>query len=352
MCTGIRLTTTAAAVVHARTMEFAEEVRSDVIVIPRRYELVATAPGGRPGMTWAASHAAVGTNSHGLPILIDGVNEHGLVASAFYHPGYAEYQYVRPGDTSRTLSPADLPVWMLTRFATVDALEAGLREVTVSAGVFGPWGFVPPLHYLVHDTTGRCMVVEYIDHQLKLHENPLGVLTNAPEFDWHITNLRNYINLTATDVPKVALSGVKLLATGEGTGMLGLPGDFTPPSRFVRAVAFSQAALRVDTPEEAVQLAFHLLSNCEIPRGAVRSRYGDRVYCDYTQYTTAVDTANRRFYFHTYGNRRVRMVDLMKMNLDADRLTTFPMESTEDVQELMTPAWPSSGCPDGPRQPA
>jgi choloylglycine hydrolase len=352
MCTGIRLTTTTGAVVHARTMEFAEEVHSDVIVVPRRYELMATAPGGRPGATWTATHAAVGTNTHGLPLLIDGVNERGLVAGAFYHPGYAEYQAFGAGAAARTLSPVDVPVWILTRFASVEAVEAGLREVSVSAGVFGPWGFVPPLHYVVHDATGRSMVIEYIDHQLKLHDNPLGVLTNAPDFDWHITNLRNYINLTATNVPKMALSGVRLFPTGEGTGMLGLPGDFTPPSRFVRAVAFSQAALHVDTPEEAVQLAFHLLANCEIPRGAVRSRYGDRLYCDYTQYTTAIDTANRRFYFHTYGNRRVRMLDLMKMNLDAGRLTTFPMQGPEDVQELMAPAWPSDRCPDGPRHSA
>ena len=335
MCTGIRLTTTGGIVVHARTMEFAEEVSSDVVVVPRHYELIGTAPGGHPGMTWTASHAAVGTNTHGLPLLIDGVNEHGLSASAFYHPGYADYQTVRPADAARTLAPFDVPVWILTRFADVDAALAGLREVRVGAGVFPPWGFTPPLHYVLHDASGRCAVVEYIDHELKVYDNPLGVITNAPEFEWHVTNLRNYINVTATEIPKLNLAAVRLCATGEGPGMLGLPGDFTPPSRFVRAVAFSQATLPLETPEEAVQQAFHILANCEIPRGAVHARHGERVSFDYTQYTIAVDTANRRFYFHTYGNRRVRMVDLMKMNLDASSLMTFPMDGREDVQELI-----------------
>jgi choloylglycine hydrolase len=318
-------------------MEFAEEIRSDVIVVPRRYELIGTAPADRPGMTWTSTHAAIGTNTHGLPLLIDGVNEHGLSASALYHPGYAEYQAIRPDDAPRTLAPMDVPVWILTRFTSIETAVAGLREIRVGAGVFAPWGLVPPLHYVLHDAGGRCVVVEYTDHELRVHENPLGVITNAPEFEWHVTNLRNYINLTATDVPKISLGALRLCATGEGTGMLRLPGDFTPPSRFVRAAAFAQAALPVDTPEEAVQQAFHILANCEIPRGVVWSRYGDRRYCDYTQYTSAVDTASRRFYFHTYGNRRVRMVDLMKMKLDASTLATFPMNGREDVQELIAP---------------
>lgn len=336
MCTGIRLTTTAGVVVHARTVEFAEEIRSDVIVVPRHYELIGTAPGGRPGMTWTSAHAAIGTNTHGLPVLIDGVNEHGLSASAFYHPGYAEYQTGHPDDASRALAPFDLPIWLLTRFASVEAAVAALHEVCVGPAVFAPWGIVPPLHYVMHDAAGRCVVIEYIDHELHVHDNPLGVLTNAPEFGWHVTNLRNYINPTATDIPKVSPNALHLFGEGEPTH-LGLPGDFTPPSRFVRATALSQAALPTDTPEEAVQQAFHILANCEIPRGAVRSRYGDRVYRDYTQYTSAVDTASRRFYFHTYGNRRVRMGDLMKMKLDASTLTTFPMNGREDVQELIAP---------------
>jgi choloylglycine hydrolase len=337
MCTGIRLTTTAGVVVHARTVDFAEEIRSDVIVVPRRYELIGTAPGGHPGMTWTSTHAAIGTNTHGLPLLIDGVNEHGLAVSAFYHPGYAEYHAVRPDDAPRTLAPLDLPIWVLTRFASMDDAVAGVHEVCVGSAVFAPWGCVPPLHYVMHDVTGHCVVIEYIDHELRVHDNPLGVVTNAPEFGWHITNLRNYVNRTATDIPKISADALRLFGTGEVIRMPGLPGDFTPPSRFVRAATFSQAALPVDTPEEAVQQAFHILANCEIPRGAVRWRHGDRLVCDYTQYTSAIDTANRRFYFHTYGNRRVRMADLMKMKLDASTLTTFPMDGREDVQELFAP---------------
>jgi choloylglycine hydrolase len=206
----------------------------------------------------------------------------------------------------------DVPIWLLTRFARVDAAAAALRDVRVGASVFEPWGFVPPLHYVLHDADRRCVVVEFIDHELMIHDNPLGVVTNAPEFEWHVRNLRRYADRA-------------------------LPGDATPASRFVRAAAFSQAGPPIDTTERAVQHAFHILASCDIPRGAVHARDGERVYCDYTQYTTAVDTTTRRLYFHTYGNRRVRMVDLMKMKLDAATLTVFGMDSHEDVQELLGP---------------
>ena len=93
------------------------------------------------------------------------------------------------------------------------------------------------------DATGKSIVIEYVGGQLHVHDNPLGVLTNSPSFDWHMTNLRNYIKFSLTNVPPLQLGGVKLARFGQGSGMLGMPGDFTPPSRFVRAVAYSQSVL-------------------------------------------------------------------------------------------------------------
>jgi hypothetical protein len=90
-------------------------------------------------------------------------------------------------------------------------------------------------------------VIEPLNKGLKIYDNPLGVVTNAPTFDWHMTNLRNYINLSATNVPAVDMGGITLAQFGQGSGLRGLPGDFTPPSRFVRAVAFSQSAFPSDT---------------------------------------------------------------------------------------------------------
>ena len=129
---------------------------------------------------------------------------------------------------------------------------------------------MPPCHYIVNDASGQCVVLEYVNGELKIHDNPLGVITNSPTFDWHVTNLRNYVNLTVNNVPPVEISGIKLPGFGQGSGMLGLPGDFTPPSRFIRAVAFSQSALPVATADEGVLQAFHILNQFDIPKGAAR----------------------------------------------------------------------------------
>ena len=91
------------------------------------------------------------------------------------------------------------------------------------------------------DASGKSIVIEYVGGKLNVFDDPLGVVTNSPSFDWHMANLRNYVNFSMTNVPPVKLGSVKLEPFGQGSGMLGLPGDFTPPSRFVRAVAFSQS---------------------------------------------------------------------------------------------------------------
>ena len=108
------------------------------------------------------------------------------------------------------------------------------------------------MHFVVHDRSGKSVVIEPTDKTLKIFDNPLGVMTNSPTFDWHMTNLRNYINLTVTNVPPIDLGGVTLAQFGQGSGLRGLPGDFTPPSRFVRAVAFSQSALQADTATQSI----------------------------------------------------------------------------------------------------
>lgn len=117
-----------------------------------------------------------------------------------------------------------------------------------------------PCHYVLHDAAGNCAVIEYVDGKRSIHDNPLGVFTNAPTFDWHITNLRNYANLSVTNVPPVELVGVRLSGFGQGNGLFGLPGDFTPPSRFVRAVAFSQSSVATKTAVDATLQAFHILN--------------------------------------------------------------------------------------------
>ncbi len=333
-CTGIRILPKDGAVIAARTLEFAADLESNVIVIPRQTDYVGTAPGDQPGLRWKTKYAIAGANGFDAPAIVEGLNEKGLAVGIFYFPGYAKYQEVAGADVGRAIAPWEIPVCLLGTCADVPEAVAAARRVRVGATVQKNLGFAPPCHYIIHDARGRCVVLEYVDGALRIYENPLGVVTNSPTFDWHVTNLRNYVNLSVNNVPPVELAGIKLAGLGQGSGMLGLPGDFTPPSRFVRAVAFSQSALPVATAGEGVLQAFHLLNQFDIPKGAARGVENGKTVADYTLWTSASDLKNLRFYFRTFANSRIRMVDLKKLDLDAKQIKTFSMGGEEVIEDL------------------
>jgi choloylglycine hydrolase len=336
-CTGIRLIAEDGTVVYARTMEFANDIHSDVMMIPRGYTRTGTTPDGREGLKWKARYASVGANGVGLPVLFDGLNEKGLAAGMFYFPTSAGYMPYTAADAGKTIAQWEVGSWILENFASVEEVKANIGNIVVPAVVFSGWGFAPEAHYIVHDASGKSIVIEYVGGKLNVHDNPLGVLTNSPTFDWHMTNLRNYLNFSMSNAPPVQLGSIKLLPTGQGSGMLGLPGDFTPPSRFVRAVAFSQSVFKPKTGDDAVLEAFHVLNQFDIPKGAAREHEKDEhgnILADYTIWTSANDLKAKRFYFRTYQNSQIRMVGLMKMNLDAKDITKISMKGEENITSL------------------
>jgi choloylglycine hydrolase len=338
-CTGIELIAADGTVVHARTLEFGIDLKSNVILVPRGYARIGTTPDGKPGKKWTAKYASLGANALGMPVLIDGLNERGLAVGLFYFPTSAKYQPYAPSDADKTIAPWEVGSYILENFATVDEVRANLPNIVVPAVVLAAWKFSPPAHYVVHDATGKSIAVEYTDGKLNIYDNPLGVMTNSPAFDWHMTNLRNYVNFSLKDLPPVKVGSVTLVPLGQGTGMLGLPGDFTPPSRFVRAVAFSQSVLPSQTGYEAILQAFHILNDFDIPKGSSRGIDKDEhgnVVADYTIWTSAIDLKAKRFYFRTFENSQIRMIDLTKQKQDAEDITTWSMKGDEAVKELGT----------------
>lgn len=336
-CTGIRLIADDGTVVYARTLEFSVDLESDVIVVPRNYTRTGTTPEGQNGLKWTSRYASVGANGVGLPFLFDGVNEKGLAVGLFYFPTTAGYLKYNPAEAARTIAPWEVGSWILENFATVEEVKQNIGSVAVPEVVFKKWDFVPPVHFVVHDASGKSIVIEYVEGKLHVHDDPLGVMTNSPAFDWHMSNLRNYVNFSMINAPSVEVGGIKLTGFGQGTGMLGMPGDFTPPSRFVRAVAYSTSAPPSRTGAEAVLQAFHILNNFDIPKGSVRAEQKDahgNIEADYTLWTSASDLKARRFYFRTYENSQIRSVDLMKMPVDAKNISRISMKGPEIIKSL------------------
>ena len=330
-CTGILLKTIDNSCIYARTLEFGQNLQSKILFIPRNYTLKAVAPDQQEGLTWTSKYAAVGTNAFNSTNFIDGVNEKGVAGGLFYFPTVAEYQNVSPQHYKQSLPIWTLLTWILTNIATIAELKKLLPTIYISKVPFPELPGDAPAHLIVHDSAGNSLVIEYVHGNLFMHDNPLGVITNAPTFDWHMTNLRNYLNLSPINAHVKKMNGLTLTPLGQGSGMVGIPGDFTPPSRFVRAVVFSQAAPQLATELETVYQAFHILNNFDIPQGVVVDRNGTS---EYTSWTSVTDMKHKIFYFKPYANFQLQKIDLMKMNLNAQKTRMISMQRSEEIVEI------------------
>ena len=317
-CTSIVLKADDGAVVYGRTMEWgAFDLNSRVAIAPRGYEFQGHTPDGKPGYRWEARYGVVALDALEKDYFTDGMNEKGLVVGVLYLPGFAEFQPYDPSKASISMGSLDLANYVLTKFSTVDEVREGLKKIRVVPIPEPAIGNIPaPIHLTVIEKSGKAIVVQYLKDGLRIFDNPLRVLTNAPSFDWHMTNLRNYINLSAVSLPTKKIEDLDFAPIGAGSGFLGIPGDYTPPSRFVRAVAYTQTARKTPDGDETVYEVFRILDNFNLPLGSAEGPDSRTELLkgmrSSTIWTTAADTKNLKLYYHTQHNRKVRMVDIKK----------------------------------------
>lgn len=339
-CTGIRLKAADGSAVTGRTLEFGFFIPTDVVAIPRGYALASQTTIG-PGLAWTGKYAVVGAALKDSADLIDGVNEKGLQVGLFYFPTFASYPETTKANQARALAITDFATWLLTSFATLDEVRAAVGPDGVVLSPTLVPGFPPepqPIHAVVYDRTGASLVIEPIDGKLVVHDNPLGVVTNSPTFDWHMTNLRNYVALNPRNVPPVTVDGATFRQLGQGSGMLGLPGDFTPPARLVRAAVFSATAVPSKSADEAVFQVFHILNNFDIPVGVARDEHDGVIHSDYTMLTTARDPQALRYFWKTYDDQTIRSVDMHDLDPDAKaivRVSTAGGQRAVDMTRAM-----------------
>lgn len=325
-CTSFLMRTSDGGAVYGRTMEFGFDLQSNVIVVPRQFAMSSTGADGKPGMAWKAKFAAVGMNALGTTSLTDGLNEKGLVGGVLYFPGFAGYADPAKVDPARSLAPWDFLSWALTSFATVAEVKAALEGISLINVKQPQLGFTPPVHYTLHDASGASLVVEPVDGTLKVYDNPLGVVTNSPEFSWHLTNLRNYVKLSPHNAPPLTVNGETFAPFGMGSGLLGIPGDPTPPSRFIRALGYTLSVQRVPSGIGSVRLAEHILNNFDIPRGWIREGAESKVPLEYTQWSTVADLTNKIYYVKAYDDQVLRAVELKGFDLDAREIVSTPLK--------------------------
>lgn len=330
MCTSFRVSATDGTVVVGRTMEFPNDMATRITMLPVGYEGTGVGTDGaqdRPGKTWTSTHGVVGMDAFGHPdALTDGMNQGGLYAGLLYMPGFCDYTPAEGADPESLMSIVNVAAYLLGTCSTVAEATAAMSTVTVWPYVFGPFGFAPPAHIVLHDATGDAAVLEWVDGRMVVTPNPIGVACNWPHMDWHLTNLRNYVNLSADNPAPISIDGVELSMMGQGPGMLGLPGDSSSPARFVRAAAMTAALRPVATGAELEKTALHLLNNFDIPWGFIRAD-DDPTNDDHTLWSTISNLGARRYVLRTYDNPVPQAIELDQVDFSGPSPVTIAAPS-------------------------
>lgn len=331
-CTGISLVAKDGSKVVARTVEWAATpMQCGYVVAPRGHAHRSYTPSGDNGLKYNSVYGYVGIYTEYEPFVVEGINETGLSAGLFFFPQYGEYAPYDSANNDKTLCDMQFVSWVLSQFSTIDEVKTALNDIDLVTLNHK----IGSVHWRIAQPDGRMVVLEVVAGVPHFYENALGVLTNAPGFPWHMTNLNNYINLKSGSAPDNEIkAGITLQPLGHGSGMLGLPGDFTAPSRFVRATFFQTTSPTWDTGFETVVQAFHILNNFDIPVGSQHAMADiPKGLPSATQFTAATDQTAMKLYYRTAWNSNIRCIDLKDIDFRKIAYQSHPLDP-EQVQPI------------------
>ncbi|WP_338348826.1 choloylglycine hydrolase [Enterococcus faecalis] len=259
------------------------------------------------------------------PLYYDAINEKGLGMAGLNFSGYADYKKNEEG--KENVSPFEFIPWVLGQCSTVDEAKKLLKNLNLVNINFSDELPLSPLHWLLADKE-QSIVVESTKEGLRVFDNPVGVLTNNPTFDYQLFNLNNY-RVLSTRTPKNNFSDqIELDIYSRGMGGIGLPGDLSSVSRFVKATFTKLNSVSRSSEYESISQFFHILSSVEQQKGLCD--VGDEKY-EYTIYSSCCNLEKGIYYYRTYDNSQITAVDMNKENLEKDSLIVYPMVETQQI---------------------
>lgn len=323
-CTGISLQAQDHSQIVARSIEWgASELSTQIILVPPK-EHVQTRVAEGKAMDYTTRFGYVGFSIEDKSFVVEGLNEKGLSAGLFFFPKYGRYPTYDPEKSAKTIGDMYFVGWLLGSFDSVKAVREGLKDIRLAA-VMAEAGTV---HFRVADRSGEQIVIEVVDGQMQIFNNPLGVLTNSPGFQWHLTNLNNYMNWQTGALKDRPFGAIALSQFGMGAGLHGLPGDISGPSRFVRAAVMQTTAPALATAQEAVLYSFKILNAFEIPIGLEMNPGEEKSpILSATQWSSATDMTNGKLYYRSQHNARIRQIDLKAIDFSRAKAQAKPLET-------------------------
>ncbi len=305
-----------------RTLDLEHGYQERVTVTPRNFPLPF-----RKAPSLKKHHAIIGmaTVSAGYPLYYDAINEKGLGMAGLNFPGNAVYQ---PQDTNKeNIAPFELIPWVLGQCETVEEARRLLQKTNLFHHSFSAELPVTPLHWMIADQK-EALTLEPMQDGLHILENPMGVLTNNPPFEMQLFSLNNYMNLSKETPENRFSDQISLKTYSRGMGAMGLPGDVSSASRFVRATFTKLNALLGESKEESISQFFHILDTVIQTKGCVH--LGEEQY-EYTRYASCCDLEQGVYYYTTYENRQITAIDLRQEDADGMDLICYPLVVRQQV---------------------
>lgn len=320
MCTAVTLKTR--DLYFGRTLDNDFSYGEEVVVTPRNYPLRF-----RYGVIIENHSAIIGTAlvADGYPLYYDAVNENGLCMAGLNFVGNAVYNKSVCGRDN--VAQFELVPWVLSQCKTVEEARDLLNKINITDDAFDIG--LPPaqLHWIIADKT-QAITVEATADGLKIYENSVGVLTNNPPFDYQLFALNNFMGLSAQTPVNTFSDKLNLSVYSRGMGAIGLPGDLSSQSRFVRAAFVKMNSVCGESEEESVGQFFHILGSVEQQKGCCVLEKGKH---EITIYTSCCNADKGIYYYTTYSNRQITAVDMYKENLNGCELIHYPFVTKEQI---------------------
>ena len=305
-----------------RTLDYEFSYGDEITVTPRNYEFQFRHMGS------VSSHYAMIGMAHvagDYPLYYDAMNEKGLGMAGLNFVGNAAFQEV--DDTRDNVAQFEFIPWILCQCASLEEAKKLLSRMNLVGTPFSPQLPTAQLHWLIADKSGS-LTVECMADGLHIYDNPVGVLTNNPPFDKQLFHLNDFMHLSPKQPENTFSSDLNLQTYSRGMGALGLPGDLSSASRFVR-VAFTKMNSRSgDSENESISQFFHILGSVDQQRGCCE--VADGKY-EITLYTSCCSADTGIYYYTTYENHQISGVDMYREKLDGDTLARYPLINGEQI---------------------
>lgn len=294
-----------------------------VVVTPRNYPFSFQC---LPAMDHHYAMIGMATVMEGFPLYAEAVNEKGVGIAGLNFPGNACYKEKQEG--KKNVAPFELIPWILGQCESAEQAEKLLENSNLLNHPFRKELPLSPLHWMVADRN-KCIVIEAVEEGVRIYDNPYGVLTNNPPFPFYRMYMQHYRSLSAKTPECLFADQLSFKTYGQGMGAMGLPGDYSPASRFVKA-AFLKWNSRSFREEEAnVSQFFHILDGVSMVRGAVITPEGRE---DITTYSCCINGDRGIYYYKTYDNSQIHAVSLQREHLEGEKLKEYPLCTTPSFQ--------------------